>query len=123
MSILKKREDIRNFLKDMVKNNMLDGIIMADMEGLPLISYTAEEFDEDTVSASLAAILSAGEISASDVGKANLSQIIVDTEEGYIIIVPILKQYIVGIITGKDSKLGIVRMVAKEIESFLEKLT
>ena len=122
MSLLKKREEIRNFLKDIVKENKLDGVIIADMEGLPVISYTAEELDEDTVSASLAAILSAGEISASDVGKKNLHQVIVDTEDGYIVILPVSKEYVIGIITDKDAKLGIVRLVAKEIEKYLESL-
>ena len=123
MSLLKRKEDIRNFLKDIVKDNKLDGIIMADMEGLPLISYTTEEIDEDTVSASLAAILSAGEISAGDVGKSNVNQIIVDTEDGYIIVVPVLNEYVTGIITGKEAKLGIVRIVAKEIENYLKNLS
>ncbi|WP_461828710.1 roadblock/LC7 domain-containing protein [Aquifex sp.] len=122
MSLLKKREEIRNFLKEIVKENKLDGVIIADMEGLPVISYTAEELDEDTVSASLAAILSAGEISASDVGKRNLHQVIVDTEDGYIVILPVSKEYVIGIITDKDAKLGIVRLVAKEIEKYLESL-
>ena len=122
MSLLKKREEIRNFLKDIVKENKLDGVIIADMEGLPVISYTAEELDEDTVSASLAAILSAGEISASDAGKKNLHQVIVDTEDGYIVILPVSKEYVIGIITDKDAKLGIVRLVAKEIEKYLESL-
>ena len=122
MSLLKKREEIRNFLKDIVKENKLDGVIIADMEGLPVISYTAEELDEDTVSASLAAILSAGEISANDVGKKNLHQVIVDTEDGYIVILPVSKEYVIGIITDKDAKLGIVRLVAKEIEKYLESL-
>ena len=123
MSLLKRKEDIRNFLKDIVKDNKLDGIIMADMEGLPLISYTTEVLDEDTISASLAAILSAGEISAGDVGKSNVNQIIVDTEDGYIIVVPVLNEYVTGIITGKEAKLGIVRIVAKEIENYLKNLS
>ena len=123
MSLLRRKEDIGNFLKDIVKDNKLDGIIMADMEGLPLISYTIEELDEDTISASLAAILSAGEISAGDAGKRNVHQIIVDTEDGYIVVVPILKEYVAGIITGKDAKLGIVRMVAKEIENYVKNMS
>ena len=123
MSLLKKKEEVRNFLKEIVKENKLDGVIIADMEGLPVISYTAEELDEDTVSASLAAILSAGEISASDAGKKNLNQVIVDTEDGYIVILPVAGEYVIGIITDKDAKLGIVRLVAKEIEKYLESLS
>lgn len=123
MSLLKKKEEVKNFLKDIVKENKLDGVIIADMEGLPMISYTMEKMDEDTVSASLAAILSAGEISASDVGKKNLNQVIVDTEDGYIVILPISGEYVIGIVTDKEAKLGIVRLVAKEIEKYLESLS
>ena len=120
MSLLKNKEDIRGFLKDISKDNKLDGIIVADVEGLPLISYTDNELDEDTISASLAAILSAGEISAGDTGKKNLHQVIIDTEDGYIVVIPMLDEYVIGIITDKDAKLGIVRMVAKEVENYLQ---
>lgn len=123
MNLLRKKGEVRDFLKEIVRENKLEGVIIADMEGLPVISYTAEEIDEDTISASLAAILSAGEISASDVGKKLLHQVIVDTEDGYIVILPISNEYIVGIITDKNAKLGIVRLVAKEIEKYLESLS
>ena len=122
MKILKKKEEVKNFLKELVRENNLDGIILADTEGLPVISYVAENLDEEVISASLAAILSAGDISVSDVGKKGLKHVIVDTEEGYIIVFPVAKEFIAGVITPPDAKLGMVKLVVKELEDYMQKL-
>ncbi len=123
MSILKKKEEVKNFLKELVRENNLDGIILADMEGLPVISYVAENLDEEVVSASLAAILSAGDISASDVGKKGLKHVIVDTDEGYIIVFPVANDFIAGVMTPPEAKLGMVKLVVKELEEYMQNLS
>lgn len=122
MSIIKKQEDVREFFKSVSKDNKLDGIILADMEGLAMISFIDESMDEDTISSSIAAMISAGLITASDADKGELNQIILDAENGYIVLIPVGKDYILGLFTPRDTKLGLIRVVAKEVESFLEKL-
>lgn len=122
MSILKHAEEIRENFKRIVKENSLDGILLADMEGLPLVSYLDEGMDEDTISASGAAIISAGLITASDAKKEGLNQVIIDTESGYILFLPVSNEYILGILTPKGSKLGIVRVLVKEVEELLRKV-
>ncbi len=122
MNILKVREEVYTFFKNIVKENALDGIVLMDFEGLPLISYLDETIDEETISASGAAMVSAGLITTSDANKKDMKQIIVDTEEGYIVFIPIGMDYIVGILTPKNAKLGIIRVLAKEIEEMLRKV-
>jgi predicted regulator of Ras-like GTPase activity (Roadblock/LC7/MglB family) len=123
MSIIKKQEEVRNFFKEISKDNKLDGILLADMEGLPLISFIDEGMDEDTLSSSMAAMVSAGLITTSDADKGELNQVILDTEKGYIVLIPMGGEYILGIFTPKDAKLGIIRVISKEVESFLEKIS
>ena len=123
MSLLKRKEEVKKFLKELVRENNLDGIILADAEGLPVISYVSENLDEEVVSASLAAILSAGDISASDAGKKGLKHVIVDTDEGYIIVFPVANDFIVGVITPLDAKLGMVKLVVKELEEYMQNLS
>jgi len=122
MSILKKQEEIRERFKQVVRENNLDGILLADTEGLPLVSYLDEEVDEETIAASSAAILSAGLITAGDAKKRDLNEIIIDTEDGYLVFVPIKGEFVLGIITPKETKLGILRLIAKDVEEFLEKV-
>ncbi|NPB06228.1 MAG: dynein regulation protein LC7 [Aquificae bacterium] len=122
MSILKKQDEIRERFKQVVRENNLDGILLADTEGLPLVSYLDEDVDEETIAASSAAILSAGLITAGDAKKRGLNEIIIDTEDGYLVFVPIKGEFVLGIITPKETKLGILRLIAKEVEDFLEKV-
>jgi len=122
LNIVAKSAEVREFFKKVVKENKLDGILLSDMEGLGLVSYLDESIDEDTISASSAAIMSAGFITASDIGKSGLNQIVLDTEDGYVVFIPIRNDYILAVIAPKDTKLGILRIIAKNVEEFLEKL-
>ncbi|NPB08258.1 MAG: dynein regulation protein LC7 [Aquificae bacterium] len=122
MNILKKQEEIRNFFKEIVRENKLDGIILTDMEGLPMVSFLDEEMDEDTLSASGAAIVSASLITANDAKKEEVREIIIDTKNGYLVFVPVKGEYILGVFTPKDTKLGILRVIIKEVEKFLDSL-
>ncbi|NPA40672.1 MAG: dynein regulation protein LC7 [Aquificae bacterium] len=122
MDIVTKREEVREFFKKVVKENGLDGILLSDMEGLGLVSYLDESMDEETISASAAAIMSAGFITTSDTGKSGLNQIVLDTDDGYIVFIPIKDEYILAVMAPKDTKLGILRIIAKNVEEFLEKI-
>jgi len=122
VDIVTKREEVREFFKKVVKENGLDGILLSDMEGLGLVSYLDESMDEETISASAAAIMSAGFITTSDTGKSGLNQIVLDTDDGYIVFIPIKDEYILAVMAPKDTKLGILRIIAKNVEEFLEKI-
>jgi len=121
-TLIKNQEKIREKFKEVVKTNNFDGIFLADMEGLPIVSYLDEGVDEETLTASAAAIVSAGIITASDAKKPDVNQIIVDTEQGYMVFIPVKDEFILGIITPTGTKLGMLRLVADEVEEFLEKL-
>ncbi len=122
MNVVARREEIRDFFKKVVRENNLDGILLSDMEGLALVSYLDESIDEETISASSAAIVSAGYITSSDTGKTGLRQIVLDTEEGYVVFLPIKSEYVLAVVAPKDFKLGILRIIARNVEEFLEKL-
>ena len=53
-------EKLRAELKEVVRSNNLDGLILADVEGLPLVSYLQEGMDEETLASAGAAIFTAG---------------------------------------------------------------
>ncbi|RUM30614.1 MAG: hypothetical protein DSY42_04330 [Aquifex sp.] len=120
--LIKNSEKIKSKFKEVVRNNKLEGIFLADMEGLPIVSFLDEEVNEEVISASSAAIVSAGMITANDAKKPDINQIIVDTEQGYMVFIPVKNEFILCIITQKDTKLGMLRLIADEVEEFLEKL-
>ncbi|WP_461832062.1 roadblock/LC7 domain-containing protein [Aquifex sp.] len=122
MSILEREKEIKEFLKNIVKEHNLDGILLVDMEGLPLVSYVDESIDEDTVSASSAAIVSATMIAASDTQKRGVNGIMIDTEDGYLVFTPINEEYILTVLTPPGAKLGIIRLITNKVEEFIESI-
>ncbi|HIC08957.1 MAG TPA: hypothetical protein EYO62_02790 [Aquificales bacterium] len=108
--------------KDIVRTNNLDGLILADVEGLPICSYFQEDMDEETLASAGAAIFSAGLMTVSDAKKRGLDQVVLHSPDGYIIYTQISEDYVLGLISPEDSKLGILRMVIKKVSDIVREL-
>ncbi len=108
--------------KDIVRTNNLDGLILADVEGLPICSYFQEDMDEETLASAGAAIFSAGLMTISDTKKKGLNQVVLYSPDGYIIYTQISEDYVLGLISPEDSKLGILRMVIKKVSDIVREL-
>ena len=116
---LKKLEEV---LKESVRTNNLDGLILADVEGLPILSYLQENMDEDTLASAGAAIFTAGLMTVSDAQKRGLDQVVLHSPDGYIIYTQVSDDYVLGLISPKDAKLGILKMVIKKIADTIKEL-
>jgi len=112
-----KLEELREYFKHIARENNLDGLILADVEGLPLVSYLSEEnMDEDTLAAAGAAIFSAGSMTVRDAGKKGLDQVVLHSPDGYIIYTQLSNDYVLGLISPPSAKLGILKLIIKEIQ-------
>ncbi len=119
----KQLETLREEFKKIVRENNLDGLILADIEGLPLVSYLQqEEANEDTLAAAGAAIFTAGLMTVSDAGKRGLDQVVLHSPEGYIIYTQVSDDLVLGILSPAESKLGILRMLIKSIQKKIQSL-
>ncbi len=117
-----KIEELREFFKDLVRANNLDGIILADTEGLGLTSYIQEEgVDEDTIAAAGAAIFTAGLMTVNDARKKGLDQVILHSPDGYIIFTSV-GDYVIGLLSPKDAKLGVLKVVINQIANKIKEL-
>jgi len=114
-----KLDKLRRVFRDLVRENNLDGLILADIEGLPLVSYLQEGMDEDTLAAAGAAIFSAGLMTVNDAGKQGLDQVVLHSPDGYIIYTQLSEDYVLGLISPPDAKLGILKMLIKKIQDNL----
>jgi len=112
-------EKLKELFKELVRENNLDGLLLADIEGLPLVSYLQEGMDEDTLAAAGAAIFSAGLMTVSDAGKQGLDQVVLHSPDGYIIYTQLSDDYVLGLISPSTSKLGILKMLIKKIQENL----
>ena len=115
-------EKLGKELKEIARTNNLDGLILADIEGLPIYSYFQEDMDEDTLASAGAAIFSAGLMTVSDAKKRGLDQVVLHSPDGYIIYTQISDDYVLGLISPADSKLGILRMIIKKISDIVREL-
>jgi len=116
-------EKLKAELKEVVRSNNLDGLILADVEGLPLVSYLQEGMDEETLASAGAAIFTAGLMTVSDAQKRGLDQVVLHSPDGYIIYTQLTDDYVLGLISPHDAKLGILRMVIKKVADIVKEYT
>ena len=117
-----KLHKLEEVLKESVRINNLDGLILADVEGLPIISYIQENMDEDTLASAGAAIFTAGLMTVSDAGKQGLDQVVLHSPDGYIIYTQVSDNYVLGLISPREAKLGILKMIIKKVADTLNEL-
>ena len=116
-------EKVQEFLKNIVRENNLDGLVLADIEGLPIVSYLHEGVDEDTLAAAGAAIFTAGLMTVSDAGKKGLDQVVLHSPDGYIIYTQITEDYVLGLIAPSQAKLGVLKMVIKKLANTIKEIS
>ncbi len=109
--------------KEIVRENNLDGVVLADVEGLPIVSYLqGEESNEDTLAAAGAAIFTASLMTVADAGKRGVEQVIIDSPDGYIVYTQLTEDLVLGLIAPRGAKLGIIRMIIKDTQNFIKKI-
>ncbi len=115
-------DKLHDILKETVRASNLDGLVLADIEGLPITSYLQEGMDEDTLAAAGAAIFTAGLMTVSDAGKRGLDQVVLHSPDGYIIYTQISEEHVLGLIAPTNAKLGVLKMVIKKVSEEIGKL-
>ncbi len=114
MDILEITKKGREILEKMVRDYSLDGAVIISEEGLPLASYVLVQIDEDMISASGAALVSASITTAENVGKGKLNQITLKTDKGYLLFTKMEGGTILGVMTSEKAKLGVILMGIRE---------
>ncbi len=112
-------KEMEKLLAQVVKDNGLEGGVIADMEGLPLASYLPTNVDEDEVAAAAAAILAIADSKLQEEGKGEVIQASLEAENGYMVITPIKGEYVVSVLAPKGAKLGIILSAVRSIEKKL----
>ena len=109
--ITKKGKEV---LERIVKDYNLDGAVIISEEGLPLASFVRVQIDEDMISASGAALVSAAITTAKNVGKGKLNQVTLKTDKGYLLFTKMEEGTILGVMTSEKAKLGVILMGIRE---------
>lgn len=77
-------------------------------DGLPIASALPENVQEDRLAAMSAALLTLGDKAAGGLGKGGLSQVFVEGEDGYVVLMAAGVGAVLVAVTSKQAKVGLV---------------
>ena len=105
-------------------NPDVQGSSIVSVQGLPICSALARDVNDGIVSAMSAAIQSVSERAVEELARGALKRILIEGEDGTIILSKAGNNAILCVLTKKDSKLGMVflniQSVAKKISELLD---
>jgi len=120
---LSKIDEIMNLIRDMEANTPgIEASAVVSVQGLPIASAMPNDVDESVVAAMTAAMLSVGERAAQELVRGNLQQILLQGDEGYIIIKGAGMSAIITVLARNDANLGLILMVLKKISARISEL-
>nr|MDO8079878.1 roadblock/LC7 domain-containing protein [Candidatus Freyarchaeota archaeon] len=120
---MSKIDEIMSLIRDMEANTPgIEASAVVSVQGLPIASAMPAEVDESVVAAMTAAMLSVGERAAHELVRGNLQQILLQGDEGYIIIKGAGTSAIITVLAKTDANLGLILMVLKKISTKIGEL-
>ena len=118
-------EKIAKLLRDFeAENEDIKGTYVQTIQGLPICSSLGSKSNENMVAAMAAAILSVGERAAQELARGKLKRILLDGEEGLIILQQSGINTILCVLVENDRQLGLIfilmKSIAQKIANILE---
>lgn len=96
---------------------------LVSLDGFTMASALPEGMQEDRVGAMSAAILGLGERAATELGRGRLSQVFIEGDDGYVVLIAAGERAVLTCLADKEAKLGLVlydmRSSADSIASIL----
>lgn len=102
-------------------SNEIEASAVMSRDGLSLASKIRRDVDPDRLGAMCASLLSLGNKTAKELNRGNLKQVLIEGDQGCVLIVHIGKSAVLAVVSKPSSNLGMVfveaRKVAAEIEA------
>jgi len=92
----------------MDENAEIEAAALVSLDGFTMASALPEGMQEDRVGAMSAAILGLGERAATELGRGHLSQVFIEGEDGYVMLIAAGDRAVLTCLAGKQAKLGLV---------------
>lgn len=92
----------------MTRSTDIQAAALVSMDGFVMASALPEGMQEDRVGAMSAAILGLGERAAAELGRGHLTQVFIEGEGGYVILISAGERGVLTALTLADSKVGLV---------------
>ncbi len=92
----------------MDENQEVEAAALVSLDGFTMASALPKGMQEDRVGAMSAAILGLGERAATELGRGHLSQVFIEGESGYVMLIAAGDRAVLTCLAGKQAKLGLV---------------
>jgi predicted regulator of Ras-like GTPase activity (Roadblock/LC7/MglB family) len=92
----------------MEESQEVQAAALVSLDGFTMASALPEGMQEDRVGAMSAAILGLGERAAAELGKGRLSQVFIEGDEGYVLLIAAGDRAVLTCLADADAKLGLV---------------
>lgn len=92
----------------MQDNQEIQASALVSLDGFTMASALPEGMQEDRVGAMSAAILGLGERAAAELGRGQLSQVFIEGEDGYVVLMAAGQRAVLTCLADREAKLGLV---------------
>lgn len=104
-----REERLAQALDDLMANSMdVQAAALVSMDGFTMAAALPEGMQEDRVGAMSAAILGLGERAAAELGRGHLSQVFIEGDDGYVVLIAAGSRAVLTTLALPDAKLGLV---------------
>lgn len=104
-----REERLANALDDLMADSPdIQAAALVSMDGFTMASALPDGMQEDRVGAMSAAILGLGERAAAELGRGHLTQVFIEGDDGYVVLVAAGERAVLTTLTQSGSKLGLV---------------
>lgn len=119
-----REERLANTLNKLMEDSQeIEASALVSLDGFTMASALPAGMQEDRVGAMSAAILGLGERAAIELGRGQLSQVFIEGDGGYVMLIAAGDRAVLTCMAGTDAKLGLVlydmRVAAEEIAEIL----
>lgn len=119
-----REERLAMALNDLMDDSQdIEAAALVSLDGFTMASALPENMHEDRVGAMSAAILGLGERAAAELGRGQLSQVFIEGDGGYVMLIAAGDRAVLTCLAGMEAKLGLVlydmRAAAEKIAEIL----
>ena len=104
-----REERLASALDALMENNQeIQAAALVSLDGFTMASALPDNMEDDRVGAMSAAILGLGERAAAELGRGSLTQVFIEGENGYVMLIAAGDRAVLTCISGIEAKLGLV---------------
>ncbi|RRN55808.1 hypothetical protein EIM48_09010 [Pseudoxanthomonas sp. SGNA-20] len=114
---------IRQTLEDLTSSSAdIEASALISIDGLLIDAAMPQSMDEDRIGAMSAALLSLGERTARELGRGRLERVLVQGEDGYVIMTAAGEEAVLTVLTRAEVKLGLAFLDIKRAAQALGRM-